>query len=79
MNERIVADSAVLLGKPVVAGTRLSVEFLLDLMAQGWPETEILRNYPGLTRDDLLACVAYARERVSEERVFQFSVEAVEP
>ena len=42
-------------GKPVVRGTRLSVDFLLGLMAQGWPEAEILRNYPGLEREDLLA------------------------
>lgn len=58
--DRIVTDPAVLVGKPVVKGTRLSVDFLLGLMAQGWPESELLRNYPGLTRDDLLACQQYA-------------------
>ena len=63
--ERILIDPAVLAGKPVVRGTRLSVDFLLGLLAQGWPEAEILRNYPGLTRDDLLACLEYASERVS--------------
>jgi uncharacterized protein (DUF433 family) len=42
--ERIVIDPAVLAGKPVVRGTRLSVDFLLGLLAQGWPEAEILRN-----------------------------------
>ena len=72
--ERIVADAAVLVGKPVVRGTRLSVDFLLELMAQGWPETEILRNYPGLTHDDLAACLHYAGEAVQHERVFQFKV-----
>jgi uncharacterized protein (DUF433 family) len=72
MSERIVADPSVLLGKPVVRGTRLSVDFLLGLIADGWPESEILRNYPGLNRDDLLACVAYARDRVREETVFPF-------
>lgn len=76
MNERISIDPAVLVGKPVVRGTRLSVDFLLDLIAQGWPEAEILRNYPGLIRDDLLACVAYASECVRDERVFPFPVEA---
>ena len=70
MTERILADPNILVGKPVVRGTRLSVAFLLGLMADGWPEAEILRNYPGLTREDLLACLAYAQERVSEERVF---------
>jgi uncharacterized protein (DUF433 family) len=68
--DRIVADPAVLVGKPVVRGTRLSVDFLLGLMAQGWPESEILRNYPGLVQEDILACLAYAEERVREERVY---------
>jgi uncharacterized protein (DUF433 family) len=79
LTSRIVTDPTVLVGKPVVKGTRLSVDFLLDLMAQGWPESEILRNYPGLTRDDLLACLAYARERVREERVYPFPTPAGVP
>jgi uncharacterized protein (DUF433 family) len=58
--DRIVVDSGILVGKPVVKGTRLSVEFLLGLLAQGWSEAEILRNYPGLDREDLLACWEYA-------------------
>lgn len=70
MSERIVVDPAILVGKPVVRGTRLSVEFLLGLMADGWPEAEILRNYPGLTVEDVRACLAYAQQRVSEERVY---------
>jgi len=68
--DRIVTDPAVLVGKPVVRGTRLGVDFLLGLMARGWAEAEILRNYPGLTRDDLLACLEYASERVREEKVY---------
>jgi uncharacterized protein (DUF433 family) len=43
------------------------VDFLLGLMARGWPEAEIFRNYPGLTRDDLLACLEYAGERSVSE------------
>lgn len=50
----------VLAGKPVVKGTRLAVEFIIDLLAQGWSETEILRNYPGLTYEDVVACRTYA-------------------
>lgn len=57
LTERITTDPEILGGKPVVKGTRLAVEFLLDLMAQGWTETEILRNYPGLTAADLAACL----------------------
>ena len=66
----IVADPAVLVGKPVIKGTRLAVEFILELMAEGWSETDLIRNYPGLTREQILACVAYAKDRVSEEKVF---------
>jgi uncharacterized protein (DUF433 family) len=65
--DRIILDPAILVGKPIVRGTRLSVDFLLGLLAGGWPETEVLRNYPGLSREDLLACIDYARERVRDE------------
>ena len=65
--EHISADPAVLLGKPVVKGTRLSVEFILELISEGWSEADMLRNYPGLTREQILACVAYARDRLSDE------------
>ncbi len=68
--QHIVVDPVVLSGKPVVKGIRLTVEFVLGLLAQGWNEAEILRNYPGLTREQILACVAYAQERLSDEKVF---------
>ena len=67
---RIILDPAVLAGKPVVRGTRLSVEFLIGLMADGWSEADILRNYPGLTREDLAACLAYARDVLKSEKVY---------
>uniref|UniRef100_A0A7C2JYG4 DUF433 domain-containing protein n=1 Tax=Schlesneria paludicola TaxID=360056 RepID=A0A7C2JYG4_9PLAN len=70
LSNRITVDPAILVGKPVVRGTRLSVEFLIGLLAQGWSEAEILRNYPGLTHEDLLACLAYAQETLQSERVF---------
>lgn len=54
-------DPEILGGKPVVRGTRLAVEFILDLQAAGKSETEILDNYPGLTHDDILACLACTR------------------
>lgn len=68
--KHIEVNPAVLTGKPVVRGTRLAVEFVLGLLAQGWAETEILRNYPGLTHEQILACVAYAQARLSEEKVY---------
>jgi uncharacterized protein (DUF433 family) len=61
--DRIVVDPEILVGKPVVKGTRLAVEFVINLMAQGWTEAEILRNYPGLTQEDIQACLVYANER----------------
>ena len=57
---RIVKDPEILGGKPVIRGTRLAVEFIVGLLAEGWSERDIPKNYPGLTRDDILACLAYA-------------------
>jgi uncharacterized protein (DUF433 family) len=70
MPDRIVLDPDILAGKPVIRGTRLSVEFIIGLMADGWSEADILANYPGLTRDDIAACLAYAREILKSEKVF---------
>jgi uncharacterized protein (DUF433 family) len=70
IEQRIVLDPAILAGKPVVRGTRLSVEFIIGLMADGWSEPDILANYPGLTRADIAACLAYARDVLNSERVF---------
>jgi uncharacterized protein (DUF433 family) len=67
---RITLDPELLAGKPVLAGTRLSVQFIIGLMADGWSEDEILKNYPGLSHEDVLACLAYARDSLSSERVF---------
>ena len=49
-----------MVGKPIIKGTRLAVEFIIDLLANGWTEAEILRNYPVLTRKDIQSCLAYA-------------------
>jgi uncharacterized protein (DUF433 family) len=68
--ERIVVDPRILVGKPVIKGTRLAVEFLLELLAEGWTQEQILENYPPLTADDLLAALHYAAEILKEERVY---------
>jgi uncharacterized protein (DUF433 family) len=70
--ERIVIDPEILVGKPVIKGTRLAVEFIIDLMAQGWNEKDILQNYPGITRQDIQACFAYASESLKDEKVYVF-------
>ena len=62
--DRIVADADVLAGKPVVRGTRLPVEFIIVLLAQGWSEADILENYPGLSTQDIRACLHYANDVV---------------
>ena len=72
--ERIVVDTGVLGGKPVVRGTRLAVEFIVELLANGWSEEEILHNYPGLTREDIRACLGYASAVLQAERVYPLSV-----
>ena len=72
---RIVTDPAILVGKPVVRGTRLSVEFLIGLLADGWSNADILGNYPGLTHDDISACLAYARDTLAAERVYPSAAE----
>ncbi len=67
---RIALDPKVLAGKPVIRGTRLSVEFIIGLMADGWSEADILANYPGVTHEDIIGCLAYARDTLSSEKVF---------
>jgi uncharacterized protein (DUF433 family) len=68
--DRIESKAGVLGGKPVIRGTRISVEHIVGLYAQGWPEADILRSYPTLSREDLLACLNYAASLVSGEEVF---------
>lgn len=72
--ERIVIDPDILVGKPVVKGTRLAVDFIIDLLAQGWSEEDILRNYTGLTHDDVQACLGYASAVLRSEKVYPLQV-----
>ena len=69
-HERITVDPNILVGKPVIKGTRLAVAFVIDLLAQGWSEKDILRNYHGLTREDIKACLNYASAVLQNERVY---------
>jgi uncharacterized protein (DUF433 family) len=66
---RISHAPDVLAGKPVIRGTRLAVEFVIGLLADGWGEADILANYPDITHDDIMACLAYARDMLSGEKV----------
>lgn len=67
---RISLSPDVLGGKPVIRGTRIAVEFMIGLLADGWSEPDILANYPGVAHEDILACLAYARDMLSTEKVF---------
>ncbi len=69
-HERIVSDSDVLVGKPTIKGTRISLELILDRLADGWSEKDILDSYPRLTRDDLRAVFAYAHECLKDGLLF---------
>ena len=60
--ERIVVNPNVMVGKPVIRGTRLTVQFVLGLLAQGLSAEEIIQEYEGLTHNDILACLLFAKE-----------------
>ena len=72
--ERIRQDPRILTGKPVIAGTRISVDFILKLMAQGMPENKILHEYPRLKHEDIQAALLYAGNAVRHESVFPLPV-----
>jgi len=65
--ERITANREVLGGKPVIKGTRISVEFILELLASGVAENEILQDYPHLKKEDIQACHEYAAHSMKNE------------
>jgi len=69
-SERIVVDPEILAGKPVIRGTRLAVEFILELLAAGQSERDLLTNYPGLTHEDILACLSYASYLAHEYKAY---------
>ena len=66
--QRIETNPKILVGKPVVKGTRLSVEFIVERLADGWTERELLDGYPGLTVEDIRACLHYASERLRADK-----------
>ncbi len=64
--EYITGDPAVLAGKPTIKGTRISVEFVIGRLAEGWTQSELLENYPRLTAKHLQAVFAYIRECIED-------------
>ena len=69
MEERIVVNPKILGGKPIIRGTRLSVEFILELLASNVSEKDILEDYSHITKEDIQACLRYA-SRFSKNEVF---------
>jgi len=74
--ERIVLNPKIMVGKPIIRGTRLTVQYILNLLAHGATIDEILQEYKGLTKEDILACLLYASETL-EDTTFMPLVEAV--
>jgi uncharacterized protein (DUF433 family) len=68
--ERIAVDPKILVGKPVVKGTRIAVELVIDLLARGYSNQQILEQYDHVRVEDIQACLAYASETLRAERVY---------
>jgi uncharacterized protein (DUF433 family) len=67
--ERITIDPSILVGKPIIKGTRISVEFVIDLLGRGWATADVLREYDHLKPEDVQACLAYASDVLKSEEV----------
>ncbi|WP_297449128.1 DUF433 domain-containing protein [Ferrovum sp.] len=65
--DRIEVNPAVLVGKPIIKGTRISVELIMDRMADGWSMEDVLASYPHISREDVLAALSFASELFKEE------------
>ena len=77
--ERIIVDPDILIEKPFIKGKRLAVEFTVILLGQGWFEAVILKNYPGLPREDILACLGYASVVLNDEHSYPRVVSFLNP
>ncbi len=69
-HDRIAVDPEVLVGKPVIKGTRIAVELVIDLLARGYTAQQIVEQYDHVTLDDVKACLAYAAEVLQSEKVY---------
>ncbi len=66
--ERIVTNPDILVGKPTIKGTRISVELILGWLAQGWTHEQLIESYPRITRGDILAALAFAADMLRDEQ-----------
>lgn len=72
--ERIIIDEGILVGKPIINGARISVEFIIDLLGRGWTVEQIIQEDDHLTPDDIQACLQYASDFLKSERVYSLPV-----
>ena len=73
--ERITINPKVMVGKPVIRGTRLTVEYILNLLAHGATVTEIVSEYNGLTKEDIQACILFATKSLENTTFMPLAVE----
>ncbi len=74
---RVVTDPKIMVGKPVIRGTRIPVELIVRMIAQGMTRQEILADYPSLQPEDITAALHYAAATLAHEDVYSFELEAV--
>lgn len=72
--KRIVIDSHVMVGKPIIKGTRLTVQFILGLLAQGMSAEEIMQEYNSVTKEDIFACLLFARDTLADTTFAPLSI-----
>lgn len=75
--DRISANPRIMVGKPVIRGTRLTVEYILELLAHGTAMEDILAEYPGLVKDDIYACLLFASKTLQDASFIPIEAEAV--
>jgi len=68
--KRIVCNPDILSGKPVIQGTRISVEFVMELLTNNWTHEEIMENYPQIKKEDILAALDYSLSLLKEEHIY---------
>jgi uncharacterized protein (DUF433 family) len=75
-NKYIISDPTILVGKPTIVGTRLSVEFLIGRLADGWTEQMLLENYPSLTSESLRAVFAYIQDCLKDSMMYGIQIKS---
>ncbi|MBI2452496.1 DUF433 domain-containing protein [Candidatus Pacearchaeota archaeon] len=75
--ERIIIDQKILAGKPIIKGTRISVEFILEMLSSGMSFENILEEYPHLKKEDILAALVYATSLLKREEIYSVKIEKI--